>query len=63
MGRTEILNIVRELLQIINEKRITPNQAEAEGSVLQDCIRKNNEQAYMEYRENAEFYGKAEIIK
>lgn len=63
MERTEILNIVHELLQIINEKCITPNQAEAVGSILKDCIRKNNEQAYIEYKENAKFRGKVEIIK
>ena len=55
--REMILEIVKELLDIINGKEITPNEAQCVGDALKKCIEENNETGKWMYMDIGKFCG------
>lgn len=55
--REMVLEIVKELLDIINGKEITPNEAQCVGDALKKCIEENNESGKQMYMDTGKFCG------
>ena len=56
-GRKELLEIASELMEMLNDKRISPNEAKAVVEILKTSVDKSNEGNMKNYMENSKFYG------
>lgn len=57
MTRAELLEIVRDLYGVLEEKKISPSEAESVADIFQRSIKENNEIAIKEYAQTRVFRG------
>lgn len=56
-GRKELLEIASELMKVLNDKGISPDEAKAVVRILETAVDKSNEENMKSYMENSKFYG------
>lgn len=56
-GRKELVEIASELMEKLNEKKISPNEAKSVARILEVAVDKSNEENMKNYMETAVFYG------
>ena len=57
MNREEMITIVKELLNVVNSKKVTPNEAKTIAGIFERSVCENNEKAVEKYMETAIFAG------
>lgn len=57
MDRSQMLEVVAELLGILNRKKVSPNEAESIASIFGKAVRESNEVNQKRYMETAVFSG------
>lgn len=55
--RKELVEIASELMEKLNEKRISPNEAKSVARILEAAVDKSNEKNMENFMETATFYG------
>ena len=56
-GRQELLKITSELLEVLNAKNISPNEAKSVVSMLERAVNESNDKAVKKYMETSVFHG------
>lgn len=56
-GREELVEIASELMEKLNEKRISPNEAKSVARILEAAVDKSNEENMKNFMETATFHG------
>lgn len=57
MNREKVNAVVEELLDILNQKKMSPYEAETIGEVFIKSIKESNERGTQEFLEKGEFHG------
>lgn len=57
LGRKELLEIASELMETLNDKGISPDEAKAVVGILESSVDKSNEKNMKYYMENSKFHG------
>ncbi|MEI3490891.1 MAG: hypothetical protein V8Q73_02660 [Blautia sp.] len=55
--REKLLKIIPELMEVLNAKNISPDEAEAVASMLERVVKESNEKAMRRYMETSVFHG------
>lgn len=56
-GRQELLKITSELMEVLNAKNISPDEAKSVVSMLERAVNESNEKAVEKYMETSVFHG------
>lgn len=56
-GRQELLKITSELMEVLNAKNISPDEAKSVASMLVRAVNESNEKAVKKYMETSVFHG------
>ena len=57
MNRYQMIEVVKELLEVLNRKKITPNEARSIGEIFKGSIEECNKRGVQDYMSTGEFHG------
>ena len=55
--REKLLKIIPELMEVLNAKNISPDEAESAASMLERAVKESNVKAMRRYMETSVFHG------
>lgn len=57
MNRHQMIEVVKELLEVLNRKKVTPNEASNIGEIFKESIEECNKRGVQDYMSTGEFHG------
>lgn len=57
MNRHQMIEVVKELLEVLNRKKITPNEASSIGEIFKESIEECNNRGVQDFMSTGEFHG------
>ncbi len=57
MNRSQMIEVVKELLEVLNRKKVTPDEASSIGEIFKKSIEECNKRGIQDFMSTGEFHG------
>lgn len=57
MNRSQMIEVVKELLEVLNRKKVTPDEASSIGEIFKKSIEESNKRGVQDFLSTGEFHG------